>query len=257
MRRIATLTLLSTVFLTLAGCSSAGKPASKLSDRQRALYLVEAARGSLIESDPIGALQYLKAAEQADPETPEIYHVQALAFEMRKERGLALESMAKCVRLEPNNSSSNNTYGKLLLDAGRNAEAETYLKKAASDQTFREAYKAKTSLGMLYYRQGQTALADQFLERATNDDPINACIAYYYRGHIAMKSGRLQQATGFYEKASTKHCAGFADAHLALGISYERNQRYDLARKKFVEVQQNFPSTPLSDQAMQRLKRIP
>ncbi len=242
-----------------SSCASApkGSDPTKKTPREKATLLVEAANAAMLEGDPIGALQFLKTAEETDSKFSSVYHAKALAFNMRKDLPQALIEMKKAADLDPENSSVNNTYGKLLMDAGRAAEAEKHLKKAASDSTFRESYKARTSLGILYYRQNQLDLADQNLERASFDDPANSCIAYYYRGHVALKRGKLMDATKYYERATQKLCAGFADAHFALGVAYERDKKFDQARKKYLEVKQNFPESKVAEQAMQLVEKLP
>lgn len=241
----------------ILGCSTGEKQSMKGSKKDRASHLVDAAQGALMERDPIGALQYLKAAEEMAPDLPTIYHVRALAFQDRKMIDESLVEMKKAVELDPNNSYSNNTYGKFLMDAGQYKLAEVYLRKAAEDTTFRESYKARTSLGMLYYKLNNLELADKNLVTAINDDPGNACIAYYYRGHILVKKGQLTDASKMYEKASTRLCSAFVDAHFALGLVYEKNRNYDLARKKYLDISQNFPDSNYSTQAIQKLRKIP
>lgn len=219
--------------------------------------MVEAANGAMIENDPIGALQYLKTAEGYDDKYAPIYHAKALAFHMRKDYARALSEMKHSVDLDPNNSYANNTYGKLLMDANRIPEAEKFLKKAATDSTFRESFKANTSLGIISYRKDQLEVANDYFEKAITDNPGNACIAYYYKGHLALKKSDLSAAERFYEKASTKLCSAFPDAHLALGMALERGRKTDLARKKYLEVQQNFPETKAALTAQDRLKKLP
>jgi len=250
---------LSFALLAVTSCATGSRESGKShkTPREKAQLLVDAANASMMESDPIGALQFLKTAEETDPSYASIFHGKALAFNMRKDLAQALVEMKHAQELEPENSAINNTYGKLLMDAGKAAEAEKYLKKAAADPTFRESYKSRTSLGILYYRQGQLDVADQQFEKATFDDPSNACIAYYYRGHIALKRGKLSDATRQYERATQKLCAGFADAHFALGVAYERDKKFDQARKKYLEVKQNFPESKIADQAMTRLGKLP
>lgn len=241
-------------------CSSAPQTPTGIEKKppeERAKLMVEAANAAMIEGDPIGALQYLKTAEEIAPRLSSVYHAKALAFNMRKDLPQALVEMKKAVDLDAKNSAANNTYGKLLLDAGKYPDSEIYLKRAAEDPTFRESYKARTSLGMLYYRKNQLDLADQQLEKASFDDPNNSCIAYYYRGHVAMKRGQISDAVKYYERATQKLCAGFADAHFALGVAYEREKKWDEARKKYLEVKQNFSESKAAEQAMQRLSKLP
>ena len=122
---------------------------------------------------------------------------------------------------------------------------------------FRETWKAKTSLGVLYYRKGQLDSAESWLRRAVEEQPGLACTAHYYRGHVAMKRNRLQDAQRNYERASSKVCANFADAHFAYGMALERGKNFDQARRKYLELQQVFPDSPFADQAMARLKQLP
>jgi type IV pilus assembly protein PilF len=248
--------------LLLAGCATSpsqhpldGTPIK--SPRERAQLLIEASNGSLMEGDPIGALQFLTKAEELDPKYPPIYHAKALAYEYRKDFTSALREMKKSVDLDPENPYALNTYGKFLLDAGRIEEAEPFLTKAGDNPVFRESYKANTNLGILLYRKGDFDRADQRFQKAINDDPINACIAYYYRGHLVVRKGQVQEAAKLYERATQKQCAAFADAHLAVGMMSERLGKTDEARKKYLEIRQNFPDSKAAEAAMERLKKIP
>lgn len=243
----------------LMSCSSAEKSSDSdtaKTTRHRAQLLIEAANGSMMENDPIGALQFLERAEGLDANYAPIYHAKALAFSMRKDFPRALEEMKKSVSLDPENPFALNTYGKFLLDAGKLDEAEAPLMKAGNNSLFRESYKANSNLGILYYRKNDFERAEQRFQKAINDDAANSCIAYYYRGHIAVRRTLLAEAERFYERATQKQCAAFADAHLALGMMYERRGKLDDARKKYLELRQNFPDTKASESAMERLKKL-
>ncbi len=248
------------VALPLVGCGSASKyddGGNSKSPRERAQLLIEAANGSMIEGDPIGALQYLERAENLDAKYAPIYHAKALAFSHRKDFGRALVEMKKSVDLDPENPFALNTYGKFLLDSGRLDEAEAPLVKAGNNAIFRESYKANTNLGILYYRKNDFVRAEARFQKAINDDPTNSCIAYYYRGHLAVRKNDLAAAEELYQRASQKQCAAFADAHLAVGMMFERQGKYDDARKKYLELKQNFPDAKSTETAMERLKKIP
>lgn len=210
-----------------------------------------------MEGDPIGALQFLARAEELDPKYSPIYHAKALAYAYRKDFPSALREMKKSVDLDPENPYALNTYGKFLLDAGRFEEAEPLLAKAGDNPVFRESFKSNTNLGILYYRKNEFERADQRFQRAINDDPVNSCIAYYYRGHLFVRKNQIPEASRLYERATQKQCAAFADAHLAVGMMNEREGKRDEARKKYLEIRQNFPESKASETAMDRLKKIP
>ncbi|HLE00756.1 MAG TPA: tetratricopeptide repeat protein [Bdellovibrionota bacterium] len=244
-------------FGSACATSSTSSEKKPLTKSERARLLVEVANGALLEGDPIGALQDLAKAEAEDPKLPEIYHSKALAYHAKRDLKRALVEARHAVKLFPPYAEANNTLGKLLIDAGQYEEAVSPLLVAADNPLFRDAYKALTNLGILYYRRGQLEQSLSYLDRAIESEPQVACIAYYYRGHLRLKESRFKDAVRDYDLATRKYCGGFADAHLALGIAYEQNRQFDLARKKFLEVQQRYPDTKIAEQAMSHLRYLP
>jgi Flp pilus assembly protein TadD len=219
---------------------------------------LEIANGAILEGDSKGALEELFIAEQLNPNSPEIYHSEALAYFMKQDLTTAALKARRAVDLKPSYSEANNTLGKILLDLGRTAEAIEPLTRAANDPVYREAFKPMTNLGILHYRAGNYERADHYLTRAIADAPLAACVAFYYRGHIRLRNSRFSDAVDDYDKAVKKTCgASFADAHMALGIAYERSKQFVLARKKYLEIENRFPRTKVAEQAMNHLRSLP
>ncbi len=238
----------------MMGTSGGHKP---LSATERARLLVEVANGSLVEGDSTGALQSLAQAESYDPKLPELHHTRALAYYAKKDLKRAIEEAKKAVDLYPTYSEANNTLGKIYLDLGRYNEAEPPLIQASHDTLYRDAYKAYTNLGILYYRKENYKKSEESLNHAVTEFQKGACVAYYYLGHISLIENKYGDAEKNYSLATKKFCAGFAEAHLALGLIYEKNKEYEKARKKFIEIKRNFSDTKYADQAMDQLKYIP
>lgn len=242
--------------LFAASCATGGSK-RELSKPQHARALLQIANGAISEGDPTGALEMLLKAEAEDPSLPEIPHSKGIAFLMKGDANTALSEVRRALAMKPDYPEASTTLGKLLMDSGRTAEAIPHLQKAANNPVFRESYKPLTSLGIIYYRRGEYAKSRLHLDRAIANAQGAACIAFYYRGHIELRESRLNQAIHDYDQASRKFCAGFAEAHLALGIAYEKSSRHELARKKFIEVQQQFPATQIAAQAVSRLQSLP
>jgi tetratricopeptide (TPR) repeat protein len=219
--------------------------------------LVDIANGSIMEGDATSALESLFRAEKLAPQLPELYHSEALAFNMKHDLPTALAKARKAVALKPDYADANNTLGKLLIDSGRSDEAIAPLTRAANDPIYREAYKALTNLGIIYYRREDYSHADIYFTRAVMDSPGAACVAFYYRGHLRLRDSRFQEALSDYDNAGKRACAGFADAQFAMGLAYERSKQYDLARKKYLEIETRFPKTKFADQAMNHLRSLP
>jgi type IV pilus assembly protein PilF len=237
------------------GCASAGK--KSLTKVERARMWLDVANGALSEGDPIGALENIAKAEKEAPDLPDLHHSRALAYHIKKEPEIALEEARKAVALDPTYSEANNTLGKLLLDRGLYDEAIPRLSAADADPLYRGAYKANTNLGIIHYRQGKYGEARHYFNRAIDQSPLNCCIAYYYRGHLSIRESRVREAIRDYEKATQKLCSDFADAHFALAVAFERSQQTDRARRKYLEIQDRYPNTPLADQAFNHLRDLP
>lgn len=240
----------------LSACATGGKK-PEMSRTERARLLLQIANGAFAEGDTISALQHLHAAEKEDPSIPEIHHTRALAYFVKGEQSLAVESARLAVRLKPDYSDANNTLGKLLMDSGKPQEAIPYLQKAARDTLYRDSYKPYSNLGILHYRRGEFAKAMTYLDKAISQGQGTACVAYYYRGHLHLRASRFGAAISDYDSATRNACGSFREAHFALGIAYEKSGDLVKARRKFVEVQQQFPSSRVAAQAMSRLQALP
>ncbi len=243
--------------LAASACSSSPAGKRELSSEERARLHVEIANTAFHENDLPVAFEHLKKAEQENADVPEIYHTRALLYGRRKEFDLAVKEARQALKLKSDYPDASNTLGKLLIDLGKLNEAKAPLEKAARDPLYREAYKPMTNLGILFYRQGEYAKAKQYLDEAIQTAPQRSCVAYYYRGHVSLRSTRFQDAIRDYDTATKRFCTSFADAHLALGIAFEHSRQYDRARKKYLEVQERFPNTPVSEQALSKLRSLP
>lgn len=245
------------VVVVITGCSTSVNQKSELSRKDRARMLIQIANGALLERDSTGALQYLQQAEQQDSNLPELYHSKAIAFYSKNNLELAFVNAKKAIEIKPDYSEGNNTLGKIYLEMGRLDEALPLLQKAASDPLNREAYKSWTNLGILEYQREDFFKAEKYFDRAISEAPLLACVSYYYRGNIKLNSFRLKESISDYSRATQKFCAHFADAHLALGLAYERNQQYYKAKKTYLEIEKNYPNSLFSEKALNQLKGLP
>ncbi len=248
--------------MVLQGCASTASPsfegeARKLSDREKAVLYIQAANAALREGDTITAFQDLVSAEALDPKNGDVPHTRALAYFRRKELVTAEKEARKAYETDRSSPSYQLTLGRILSDLGRDAEAKKLLEAAGAVPTFTEGYKAETMLGVMAYRKNQFSEARKHFDRAIVLQRAGACVAFYYRGHLAMKDNRYVDAIADYSEASKAYCGSFQDAHLAVGIAYMRSGQYALARKKFLDIKQMFPNTAVASQAMDRLRFIP
>ena len=231
---------------------------SERSENDKIIMRLRVANGALREGDPSGALRELLVVEKmGGGKFPELHHTRALCYFVKKDLEKAIISAEKAVKLSPNYSDANNTLGKLYVDTGKHKQAELFLKRAADDPLYSSAYKPFTNLGISYYRQNKFKEALFNFDKAIDASPHLACVAYYYKGHLYLKSNENIKAINAYTLATRRYCSNFADAHYALGLAFARNKQYDEARKKFLSIQQLYPNMDISMKAMDQLRGLP
>ncbi len=224
-------------------------------DELARLYL-DSANTALIEGDPTAALTHLQQAVKLNPKMHEIHYLYSLSYYRKGELDRAIQSAKKTIELAPDFTPVKNTLGRLYLEKGNLELAEKPLLEAAADLTNREAYLAKTNLGLLHSKKKNSHESERWYSKAILDGGNAACMASYYRGEIHLSRNDLEKAHDDFKRASKYNCSGFTDAHLAVGKTLMMMKKNQQARAKFIEVQQLFPSTNAAEKANQYLKEI-
>lgn len=237
--------------------STRGQTPRKMSKSERAHSLLELASAHIIEGDGAQALAALEESRQLVDSDSQTYYLFALAYNLKKQPQLAVQSARRAIQLNPNDSRSKNTLGRLLLDLQQYSEAEPYLREAAQDLQFSESYLAKANLGILYYRKLMPQKAITYLSESISEGGDATCVAAYYRGMIFLEQQDAEKALQDFTRASRNLCSGVTEAHLAKGKALIRLKRFDQARAKMVEIQRLFPMTDASEQAQRYLREIP
>jgi len=183
--------------------------------------------------------------------------VRALAFLGKNDVTEALSSARKAHALDPKDSAISTTLGKILMDAHRDEEAEMVLLKAARDPLYRDAFRARTNLGILFFRKNDDVSSRYHLDRAIQEEPRQSCLARHFRGQLSLKQGRKREAIRDFEKAIEHSCAGFGEAHLWLGNALAEDRQYERARRQYLEVQQRFAGTSWAESAVDRMRSLP
>ena len=255
-----TATSLGTVFFVVlsltAGCAGAPKEIS-LNKKKKVALLVQMAEGARVEGDYPGAFALLNRAEKLDAKFSQVHLVRALTHYSKREPKEALISAKRALKFNPKGSDENNTYGKILSDLNRTKEAKKYLSRAANDPLNRSSYLAWTNLGMIEYKNGNFSRARTKFKKAARDGKNRACVAHYYLGKLDLKKRKWNSAIQGLKRATFYECGKFGQAHLALGIAYARGKNYKAARGKFLEINELFPNSKFSRQAMRRLRKLP
>jgi tetratricopeptide (TPR) repeat protein len=128
-----------------------------------------------------------------------IYFLRGALAERQKHYDSAEEEFRKILAIDPNNSMTLNYLGYMLGDRGvKLDEALTMVQKAVQQEPQNGAY--LDSLGWVYFKMGQYALAEANLRKASErmgSDPA----VHDHLGELYEKTGRLKMAASQWEQS--------------------------------------------------------
>lgn len=164
------------------------------------------------------ALEKLDKAKQADPEYSPIYNVYGLLYQQLEQLDKAEKNFKHAIRLNDNDSSTLNNYGRFLCRQKRVDEAEATFLKAADNPLYETPEIAITNAGLCLDDNGQRDKAVKYYQRALTANPrmspalLKMCEINVAQNNFLAARGYLQR----YE-AVARHTA----KSLWLGIQIE------------------------------------
>ena len=145
-------------------------------DRRAGLRL-ELAQGYFSRGQFPTALDELKLALQAKPDMREAVNLRGLIYAAMGDHQLAEESFRRALSVYPNDPDTMHNYGWFLCQQRRFPEAEAQFNAAVALPQYRERSKSLLAMGVCQARAGQTAAAEQTLQRSFDLDPGNPATA--------------------------------------------------------------------------------
>lgn len=110
------------------------------------------------------ALASLKRAEAIDPTNVEAHYYQGIAYERVLKRDQALECYAKAAELDPTNAQYAVAATEVMVDLGRNEEAEVYLRQRSAN--FEHNAGVRQTLGHLAMMRGDAKTGAEMFNEA-------------------------------------------------------------------------------------------
>lgn len=141
----------------------------------------------------------LDAALTVHPDSTKVYFEYGLLLEKENKRELALQRMKTLLELDPDHAEALNYVGYTWADMGINLElALSYIQKAIQLKPG-NGY-IRDSLGWVYFRMGELALATKEIMKALQMEPNDPYI-HEHLGDIYRKLGDNQKALNAYKEA--------------------------------------------------------
>jgi type IV pilus assembly protein PilF len=176
--------------LLLGGCASTGGSSSSGSDKElatssdqtsaqkRAVIRLQLAVGYYQRGELEVALDEVKQALQANPDSDDAYNMRGLIYMQMSEDHLAEESFQHALRLAPHNGEVDNNYGWFLCQNKRAAESFPYFEAAAAERKYAFPAKALDNAGKCSLKINHSAEAEKYFLLAFKYDPSNNDVNY-------------------------------------------------------------------------------
>jgi type IV pilus assembly protein PilF len=139
------------------------------------------------------ALDEVKLALQADPNSADAYSVRALIYMEMGETRLAEENFNSALRLAPNNPDIANNYGWFLCLNGREAESIVHFEAAIANKSYQAPSKALNNAGVCSLKTKDVAKAERYFLQAFQFDPGNLL--------TSLNLGKIYYDRADYERA--------------------------------------------------------
>jgi type IV pilus assembly protein PilF len=242
--------------LLLAGCASqpdapeTGTIVGEVSDpRNRARLHTELAAAYFERGNMAVALEELRLATDADKSYAPAHNMYGLVYMDLKETSKAEDSFQRALRLSPNDSDINHSYGWFLCHNGREKESIGYFLQAIRNPLYPSPGRSYTAAGVCSLRMNNRKDAEEFFVRSLKldaDDPT----ALLQLGQIRYRQGHMDDA----RKLVARHLklASPSPESLWLAARIERKSGQRTAEQGYAnQLRRRFPGSP-EYQALQR-----
>lgn len=241
---------LSLLFL-VSGCASFGSEDKEKSELYMKMGIAQFEQGNF----PY-ALRDLLKAQELDPTNPLVQNNLGLTYFMRERYDLAEKSLRKALELNPKYTDARNNLARVLIEVGKNKDAEAQSRIVLNDLTYASLEKAYVNLGLAQFNQSKFQEAADSFSRAI-EAQRDSCVAhtYYGRSQFEMKEYRvaadaLDRAVGFCQRSL------YDEPHFYSAVAYYRLGSKEKSIARFEEILKLYPSGKYRDKAAGMLDLI-
>jgi Tfp pilus assembly protein PilF len=195
------------------------------------------------------AMSSLLKAEELDSKNPIIQNTLGITYFAREKTDLAEKHIRRALEINKNYSEARNNLARVLIQEGKNKEAEKEVQTVLADLTYPAIDKAYINLGLAQFNQKLFVESKESFLRAMNTSRDN-CLAnaYYGRSIFELKdyekaASALDNAIGFCQKAL------YDEPHYYSALTYYRLGLKDRSIARFEEIIKFYPEGKYRDKA--------
>jgi len=243
----------------LAGCAASG-PEAPAADggpiiaepgdaRNRARIHTELASAYYGRGNMGVALQELRIATAADARYAPAHSMLGLVYMDLRENRLAEDSFERALKLAPNDGNVNHNYGWFLCQTKREPDSIKYFMQAIRNPLYATPWRSYSAAGVCALRSNRLKEAEGFFERALRLEPDEPT-ALLQLGEIRYRQGRMDEARRLVSHHNKLIAPSAESLWLALRIERRSGQR--VAEQSYAnQLRRRYPGSP-EYQALQR-----
>ena len=203
----------------LAGCAGGQTLDPETRAARLAQINLQLGIGYLQEGKTDIALDKLRRAVKADPDSPDAHLAVAVLYDRLGENEAAESHFRDALRLAPENASIATNFGNFLCRLDRVPEAEEQFRHAAENRGYETPEIAYTNAGLCMSRRGAPARAEEYLRQALTARP-SFPPALLALAELSLAQGRADAARGLLNRYHDATEPGAQS--LALAVRIER-----------------------------------
>lgn len=238
----------------VTGCAGTNKTTQDPKETSR-LY-TNLGTEALMRGSYSQAVTDLRVAIQNNSENAIAINHLGLAYYAIGQKELGKKEFEKAVKIDPNYSDAYINLAKMAESEGQFDRARTLYAQALSNLEYKMRHRALTNLAQLELSQNNIDRARELLYQSLAANP-DYCISYYLLGSIHLREKLPEKAAEAFKNSVAKTCVDNPEGHYLLGVSYLQMKEFDKARKKFVYVLEQYPSSEQAKKAGDQLKLMP
>lgn len=241
--------------LLIFAYSCAHAPEQNSTEAKKAEIFYAHGTEKLIAKEYTEALAHLLQAYELNPVDSKILNNLGMAYFFKNRNDLALERLQKAIDIDPKNSDARNNLASIYMTLGQLEKAKEQYEKVLADLVYPHQFRTYYNLGLIAKRQGQIDIALEKFKKAA-ELKEDYCAANFQVGNTYRDGHRYQEALEWYNKAVQGTCTSNVGPHYAMAITYRDLRQNDQSINKFIEIKENFPSSPLAISADLELKKL-
>jgi len=147
------------------------------------------------------ALDQVKLAIQADPNSSEAYSLRGLIYANLGDRALAEDSFRRALQLNPQDADGLHNFGWYLCQQKRYDEADGFFRRALAVPQYRGAPRTLLAEGVCLAAAGRLDGAEQVLGRSFELDPGNPTTAFNL-SEVLYRRGEFERARFYIRRVN-------------------------------------------------------